>query len=251
MTVTSVSVLRYGEGRGWAEQRAARPAASTYWHPGVSAPRNDSGIPIPDEREWTVIATWPDADAWRAALAGPGPWDGARESWSCLLSAGQTRPNPAAPVWADGTTQPPFGTPWDEEPAGPVAIVTTVAHSAEQLAPVLRFAHDVERIVETLGDASGCLGYRLGSAEDFPQTVDAFTFSLWASWADARRWAYRGGIHAGAMRDHMNGQHVVRGSFTTFAVLEVAGRSQLIDADIERLLDPSRDRRFRLTAALS
>jgi quinol monooxygenase YgiN len=243
-------VLRYAEGRCWSQQRAARPPAAAYWHPGVLAPRDGRGIPIPDEREWTVIATWPDAAAWRAALTGPGPWEGARESWSCLLSAGQTRSNPAAPVWADGSSEPPFGTPWDEDPTGPVAIVTTVAHSAEQLAPVLRFAHDVERVVETLRDAPGCLGYRLGSAEDFPQSVDAFTFSLWASWADARGWAYRGGIHARAMRDHMNGEHVVRGSFTTFAVLDAVGSCALIDDEIERLLAPPADRRFRLTSVL-
>jgi hypothetical protein len=250
MTVTSVHVLRYDDGRPWSELRDGRPEGAAYWHPGVFAKQDSSGIPIPDEREWTVIATWPDADVWRAALDGPGPWAEAREAWSCALSAGETRFNPAAPLWADGGTVPPFGAPVIEEPTGPVAVVTTVAHSPDDLVPVLRFARDVEAIVETLDNAPGCLGHRLGGAEDFPQTVDAFTFSLWASWADARTWAYRGGVHARAMRDHMSGEHVVRGSFTTFGVLDAVGSCEVIDSELERLLSQPTDRRFRLTQAL-
>lgn len=251
MTVTSVHVLRYDDARGWPAMRDSRPEAATYWHPGVYAERDAAGIPIPDEREWTVVATWADGEAWRAALAGAGPWEGARESWSCLLSAGETRYNPAAPVWADGGEVPPFGTGFLEEPTGPVAVVTTVAHSGDHLDRVLHFARDVEAIVETLPQTQGCLGYRLGGSEDFPQSVDAFTFSLWASWADARRWAYRGGVHADAMRDHMAGDHVVRGSFTTFGVLDAAGSSEVIDAELERLLYQPTDRRLRLTQGLS
>lgn len=250
MTATSVHVLRYDEGRGWPELRS-RPESATYWHPGVLAKRDASGIPIPDEREWTVLATWEDADAWRVGVAGPGPWEGARESWSCLLSAGETRDNPAAARWADGGSAPPFGAPSVEEPTGPVAIVTTVS-LAPALTEALRFGRDVEAIVETLPGAPGSLGYRLGGAEDFPQTIDAFTFSLWASWADARRWAYRGGIHARAMRDHMSGDHVVRGSFTTFGVREVVGSTEAVDtAALAQLLAKPSDRRFRLTQALS
>jgi hypothetical protein len=251
MTVTSVHVLRYDDGRCWSQLRAARPGAATYWHPGVYAKRDSSGVPVPDEREWTVVATWPDAASWRDALDGAGPWQGSRESWSCLLSAGETRPNPAPPVWADGTSVPPFGPPWDEEPTGPVAVLTTVGHTLNDLPALLRFARDVEAVVETLPETPGCLGYRLGSAEDFPQSVDSFTFSLWASWADARGWAYRSGVHATAMRDHMNGVHVERGSFTTFAVRDVAGTSDVIDKEIERLLSQPVDRRFRLSSALS
>jgi quinol monooxygenase YgiN len=251
MTVTSVSVLRYDDGRGWPELRAARPREARYWHPGVYAERDRSGIPIPDEREWTVVATWADAEAWHRAMAGPGPWTDAREAWSCLLSAGETRFNPAAPLWADGTEVPPFGVPWTEEPAGPIAVMTTVAHAPHDVAAVLRFARDVEAVVETLAETPGCLGYRLGGAEDFPQSVDAFTFSLWASWADARRWAYRTGVHARAMRDHMSGTHVARGSFTTFAVLAVHGSSTVIDGELSRLLSRPADRRYRLSSVLS
>src|SRR4051812_45362179 len=189
MTVTSVHVLRYDHGRGWAELRGARPESATYWHPGVYAKRDSSDIPIPDEREWTVLATWTDAKAWRSAMEGPGPWDGARESWSCLLSPTPTRPLPADPVWADGTSTPPFGAVMLDEPTGPVAVVTTVALTMD-LEPVLRFARDVEDIVDSLPGTQGYLGHRLGSAEDFPQSIDSFTFSLWASWADARAWAY-------------------------------------------------------------
>ncbi|MDX6198049.1 MAG: hypothetical protein QOJ79_1200 [Actinomycetota bacterium] len=251
MTVTSVHVLRYDEGRGWADMRTARPGTASYWHPGLLAVRDASGIPVPDEREWSVLATWPDAETWRRAIDGAGPWAGAREAWSCLLAAGETRLNPAAPGWADGSPVPPFGPPSTDEPTGPVAVVTTVGHSGEHLEPVLRFARDVEAIVDTLPEAAGCLGYRLAGAEDFPQSVDAFTFSLWASWADARTWAYRSGVHAHAMRDHMNGEHVLRGSFTTFAVLEVSGSCEVIDGDIARLLSQPTDRRFRLSSALS
>ena len=251
MTVASVHVLRYDAGRSWADLRAARPGTASYWHPGLLAVRDAGGIPVEDEREWSVLAVWPDADTWRRALAEAGPWVGAREAWSCLLAAGETRVNPAAPRWAEGGLSAPFGPPAVEEPTGPVAVVTTVGHSGDHLAPVLRFARDVDAIVETLPEAAGCLGYRLGAAEDFPQSVDAFTFSLWASWADARTWAYRGGVHAHAMRDHMNGEHVLRGSFTTFAVLEVAGAAEVIDDEIVRLLSQPRDRRLRLTSALT
>ncbi|MDT7539086.1 MAG: hypothetical protein QOI82_2671 [Actinomycetota bacterium] len=253
MTVTSVHVLRYDDGRGWAELRGDRPAAAAYWHPGVYAKRAGGGIPIPDEREWTVVATWADADAWRAALEDAGPWDGARESWSCLLSAGETRYNPAAPNWADGSDVPPFGAVSVEEPTGPVAVLTTVAHSGDHLDRVLAFARDVEACVDTLADAPGFLGHRLGASEDFPQTVDTFTFSLWASWADARSWAYRGGVHARAMRDHMTGaeQHVVRGSFTTFGVLDLVGSCGVIDSELGRLLAQPTDRRFRFSQALT
>jgi hypothetical protein len=253
LTVTSVHVLRYDDGRGWSELRGARPEGAQYWHPGVYGKRDGGDIPIPDEREWTVLATWADADAWRAALDGPGPWEGAREAWSCLLSAGETRYNPAAPEWADGADVPPFGAATPEEPTGPVAIITTVAHSGHRLDRVLAFVRDVEACVDTLADAPGFLGYRLGGSEDFPQTVDTFTFSLWASWADARSWAYRGGVHARAMRDHMTGaeQHVVRGSFTTFGVLDAVGCSEVIDGEIGRLLSQPADTRFRLTQALT
>ncbi|MDT7572502.1 MAG: hypothetical protein QOE05_2676 [Actinomycetota bacterium] len=250
MTVTSVHVLRYDAGRGWPEMRTARPESARYWHPGVLAPPDGSGMPVPDEREWTVIATWDDTDACRAAVSGPGPWTGAREAWCCVLAAGETRYNPAEAAWADGRSVPPFGVPSIEDPAGPVAVLTTVS-LAPDVEPALRFARDVEAVVQTLPDAPGNLGYRLGAAEDFPQTVDAFTFSLWASWADARRWAYRGGVHARAMRDHMVGTHVVRGSFTTFGVLDVVGACGVIDTQLERLLSQPTDRRFRLTQALT
>ncbi|MBK5308145.1 MAG: hypothetical protein JJD92_15775 [Frankiaceae bacterium] len=244
-------MLRYDAGRGWPELRAARPDTALYWHPGVPAKRDSSGIPIPDEREWTVLATWADRDQWRRAVDQFGPWTGARESWSCLLSAGETRNNPAAAAWADGGSVPPFGSPWIEEPTGPVAVVTTVS-LAPDFAEALRFARDVEAVVDTMAEAPGSLGYRLGGAEDFPQTVDAFTFSLWASWADARAWAYRGGVHARAMRDHMSGEHVVRGSFTTFGVLDAVGSTEVIDAaSLERLLTQPTDRRFRLTQVLT
>jgi quinol monooxygenase YgiN len=249
MTVTSVHVLRYDDARGWPEQRAARPAGARYWHPGVFAPLDSTGVPVPDESEWTVVATWADAAAWRGACAGPGPWDGTRESWSCLLSAGETRVNPDAAAWADGGTVPPFGSPSLEDPSGPVAIITTVAH-APAPEPAMRFARDVEAVVDTLPETSGCLGYRLGGAEDFPATIDAFTFSLWASWADARTWAYRAGVHADAMRDHMSGDHVSRATFTAFAVVETLGSCEVIDAELERLLALPTDRRFRLNQAL-
>src|SRR4051812_30704450 len=173
MTVTSVHVLRYDQGRGWAELRGARPESATYWHPGVYAKRDSSDIPIPDEREWTVLATWADAAAWRSAMDGPGPWEGARETWSCLLSAGETRINPVAPAWADGRDEPPFGAVSLEEPTGPVAVITTVGHSGDQLDRVLQFARDVEECVETLTDVPGYLGHRLGGSEDFPQRVDS------------------------------------------------------------------------------
>ena len=248
MTVTSVHVLRYDDGPGWPELRAARPEAALYWHPGVLADRDCSGIPVPDEREWTVIATWADADAWRQAVGGPGPWGSAREAWSCLLSAGETRVNPEPAAWADGESMPPFGAVSLEEPTGPVAILTTLALGPD-LEPVLRFSRDHKAIADTLATTPGCLGHRLGGAEDFPSTVDAFTFTLWASWADARTWAYRSGVHAGAMRDHMSGQHVVRATFTTFGVLAAVGSSEVIDKDIERLLSQPTDRRFRLTQA--
>jgi quinol monooxygenase YgiN len=250
MTVTSVHVLRYDDCRGWPELRAARPDSALYWHPGVLAPPDSYGIPIADEREWTVIATWADAAACRTAVDGPGPWVGAREAWCCLLSAGETRFNPAAPAWADGGDVPPFGTPSIEDPTGPVAVITTAA-LAPDLEPALRFSRDVRAIVATLADAPGNLGYRLGGAEDFPQTVDAFTFSLWASWADARKWAYQAGVHARAMRDHMSADHVVRASFTTFAVLDAVGECEGIDKELGRLLAQPTDKRFRLTQALT
>jgi hypothetical protein len=53
------------------------------------------------------------------------------------------------------------------------------------------------------------------------------------------------------MRDHMLGEHVLRGSFTTFAVRDVAGACAVIDDDLARLVSPPADRRFRLTSALS
>lgn len=253
MTVTSVHVLRYDDGRGWDELRAARPEAASYWHPGVYGRCDASGLPIPDEREWTVVATWADAEAWRAALGSSGPWQGARESWSCLLSVVETRYNPAAPAWAEGWSESPFGMPSQAEPAGPVAVVTTVGHSDRNLDPVARFVRDVEAIIDTLPESPGCLGHRLGGSEDFPQTVDAFTFSLWKSWPDARTWAYRGGVHARAMRDHMTGagEHVVRGSFTTFGVLDAVGSTEVIDAELHRLLAEPTDRKIRLTQALT
>lgn len=82
---------------------------------------------------------------------------------------------------------------------------------------------DVRRVVDSLPGVAGYLGHRLGAAEDFPQTVDAFTFSLWESYGDARAWVYRSGVHARAMHDQMQGTHVQRGTFTVFAVLETAG----------------------------
>jgi heme-degrading monooxygenase HmoA len=252
MTVTSVHVLRYDAGRDGAALNSSRPGGARYWHPGVYTTQDGSGIPIPDEREWTVLATWEDAAAWRCALHGDGPWDGARESWSCLLSAGQTRYNPAAPAWADGSDVPPFGAVSVDEPTGPVAVVTTVAHCGDHLERVLQFARDVESIVDTLPETPGFLGHRLGGSQDFPQSVDSFTFSLWASWSDARKWAYRTGVHSRAMKDHMGGQHVVRGSFTTFGVLEARGSSEVIDgAALDRLLAQPTDRRLRLTQVLS
>src|SRR4051812_6305260 len=116
MTVTSVHVLRYDEHRGWPEVRGARPEAARYWHPGIFAKRDSSSIPIPDEREWTVLATWADADAGPLGREGRGPGAGARESWWCLLSPTPPRVLPAEPLWADGTTTPPFGAVMVEEP---------------------------------------------------------------------------------------------------------------------------------------
>jgi hypothetical protein len=49
----------------------------------------------------------------------------------------------------------------------------------------------------------------------------------------------------------MAGDHVVRGSFTTFGVLDAAGSSEVIDAELERLLYQPTDRRLRLTQGLS
>jgi len=223
MTVTAVHVLRYdAAGHSWSDLKAARPPGATYWHPGVLAPRDSNGIPVPDEREWTVLATWPDEAACREALDGPGPWTGTREAWSVLLRAGGTRFVPAAARWADGTETVPFGTPAAELPSGPVAVLTTVGLSAD-LGEALRFARDVQEVVGTLPAAPGYLGHRLGGAEDFPQRVDAFTFTLWERDADARAWAYRTGVHAAAIREHMSGAHVVRGSFTMFGVLATQG----------------------------
>jgi len=235
MTATSVHVLRYDQGRTWSQMKAARPSSARYWHPGVEALSDSTGFPVPDEREWMVLATWRDADAWRAAVKGLGPWGDAREAWSCLLEAGETRYQPAEAAWADGGRVPPFGAPSQQEPAGPVAVLTTVSLEP-QLEPALRFQRDVEAVVASLPGTPGSLGYRLGAAEDFPQTVDAMTFSLWATWSDARRWAYRTGVHSRAMHEHGAGDHIARGSFTTFAVLAATGASAVIHPDLDRLL---------------
>jgi quinol monooxygenase YgiN len=249
MTVTSVHVLRYDQGRTWSQMKEQRPASALYWHPGVQALSDSNGFPIPDEHEWMMLATWRDADAWRAAAKGPGPWRGAREAWSCLLEPGRTRYQPAEAAWADGGRVPPFGAPFSQEPAGPVAVLTTVSLEP-QLETALRFQRDVEAVVASLPGTPGSLGYRLGAAEDFPQTVDAMTFSLWATWSDARRWAYRSGLHSRAMHEHGAGDHRARGSFTTFAVLAATGASTVIHPDLEPLLahERTRDASHRPTA---
>jgi hypothetical protein len=102
-------------------------------------------------------------------------------------------------------------------------VLTTVGLSADDLGAVLRFAADVEAVVHTLSTTPGSLGFRLGGAEHFPSQVDAFTFSLWENAAAARAWAYGQGVHADAMAFHMDGSHILRGSFTTFAVLDSRG----------------------------
>jgi hypothetical protein len=223
MTVTSVHVLSSHGDQTWDDLRALRPDRATYWHPGVWATPDASGLPVPDLRSWTVLATWDDRADWEAALDGPGPWQDTAEAWSALLVAGPTRDLPAAARWAEGRSDPPFGSPTRTAPAGPTAVVTTVGLSPDDLGAVLRFIADVQHVVRTLADTPGSLGYRLASAEHFPSQVDAFTFSLWSSARAARAWAYSAGVHARAMDDHMDGGHVLRGSFTTFDVVDTRG----------------------------
>ena len=223
MTLASIHVLSYGEDRSWDDLRALRPVDATYWHPGCSAPPDASGLPVPDMRSWTVLACWPDRNAWAEALDGAGPWQGAAEAWSALLVPGATRDLPAAAQWADGGGDPPFGQPTRTAPDGPAAVVTTVGLSPDDLGAALRFIADVQDVVQTLAQTPGSLGYRLASAEHFPAQIDPYTFSLWSSARAARAWAYGGGVHARAMEEHMAGSHVLRGTFTTFGVLDTRG----------------------------
>lgn len=223
MAVTSVHVLQLEQELTWEDLRALRPAAATYWHPGVTAPRDAHGLPAPDLRSWTVLACWPDARQWQEALDGPGPWTGAAQGWSVLLETGGTHVVPSPARWADGTTTPPFGPPSRLPAAGPVAVVTTAGLGAEDLGAALRFLADVQDVVQTLSTTPGSLGFRLGGAEHFPPQVDPFTFSLWQDASAARAWAYGQGVHAAAMARHMDGSHVLRGSFTTFRVLDNRG----------------------------
>lgn len=223
MTLTSIHVLSYDEDRTWDDLHALRPADAAYWHPGVTAPLDDSGLPAPDLRSWTVLACWDDRAAWEAALLGSGPWQGAAEAWSALMLAGPTRDLPAAAQWADGGSTPPFGSPARPDPDGPTAVVTTVGLDLEQLGDALRFLRDVQHVVGSLADAPGNLGYRLGSPEHIPPQVDPFTFSLWTDARAARAWAYGSGVHSRAMDDHIDQSHVLRGTFTTFSVLETCG----------------------------
>lgn len=223
MTIASIHVLRFEQERTWDDLRARRPELATYWHPGVTAPRDAAGLPVPDLRSWTVLACWPDAEHWSHALEGPGPWQGAAEAWSASLAAGPTHYLPAEAQWAEGCTAAPFGTPWTAAPDGPVAVVTTVGLAPDDLGAVLRFVRDTQEVVRSLAATPGSLGFRLASPELFPSQVDPFTFSLWTSAQAARTWAYRNRVHTRAMDDHMQGAHVLRGSFTTFAVQEMRG----------------------------
>lgn len=223
MTSTSIHVLRFDEERTWDDLRAQRPPAATYWHPGVTAPPDAAGLPVPDLRSWTVLACWPDDAQWAQALDAAGPWRGAAEAWSVLLAAGATHYLPAQALWADGYPEPPFGPAPTTRPQGPVAVVTTVGLAPDDLGAVLRFITDVGHVVESLAGTPGSSGFRLGSAEHFPSRVDPFTFSLWSSAQAARAWAYGRGTHARAMQDHLAGTHVVRGSFTTFSVVDTRG----------------------------
>lgn len=102
-------------------------------------------------------------------------------------------------------------------------MVTTVGLAPDDVGAILRFISDVGRVVESLAGTPGSQGFRLGSAEHFPAQIDPFTFSLWSSAQDARAWAYGPDTHARAMDDHMAGTHVARGSFTTFAVVDIRG----------------------------
>lgn len=219
MTVTSVHVLSYDDARA----ELPRPAGASYWHAGMTTDLDAAGLPAPDLRAWTVLACWPDRAAWEAALDGPGPWRDAAEAWSALLAAGPTRDLPAPARWADGGSSAPFGPAVPVPSQGPVAVVTTVGLDPADLGAVLAFLRDVQDVVRSLQDAPGSLGYRLAGSRDFPAPHDAFTFSLWSSARAAADWAYGAGVHARAMDAHTDRPHVLRGTFTTFSVLETRG----------------------------
>lgn len=223
MTAVSVHVLRFAGQRTWDDLRAARPDTASYWHPGVTAPPDDSGLPVPDLRSWTVLACWRTDEEWRRAVDAEGPWLGADEAWSALLAPGPTRSTPAAAQWADGHREPPFGAPAERPPLGPVAVVTTVGLAADDLLSALRFLGDTWSVVGSLAATPGSLGFRLGSAEHFPSQADPFTFSLWEDVKAARAWAYGTDVHVRAMARHTDEPHVTRGSFTTFSVVETRG----------------------------
>lgn len=218
---TSVHVLRFDRDRTWDDFRQA-PAGATYWHPGVSSPTDAAGIPTPDPRSWTVLACWASTEHWRQAQDGHPAWADAAEAWSALLTPGPTRYLPAEPLWAAGTTTNPFGEA-QRVGRGPAAVVTTVGLAPEDLDGVLRFVADAEHVAESLVDAPGSEGFRLAAAEHFPSQADPFTFSVWSDLRSAQGWAYEAGVHALAMVRHTGAPHVVRGSFTTFSVVETRG----------------------------
>jgi hypothetical protein len=166
-----------------------------------------------DLRRWALFAVWEDEAALDRFLTG----SPVAERWRRLGREGyhlKLAPVRAHGAW--GGRNPLAGVP-ASEPGGPVAILTRATIRPSRLprfhAAARAPARDLERQPGVL--ASVGIG-------EWPLARSA-TFSLWRSWADARRFAYGRAAHAEVVRRTRAERWYSEELFARFAPLAASG----------------------------
>ena len=199
----------------WTVLRTARPRASTPWRPeGATwwqAGRSGPGrAEPPDERWWSVLATWPDRTA---AEAGPPAADDL-DAWHVVLEAASARGDAALA----GGARPFDGLPATGRVEGAAAVVTLA-----QLGPDGAREREFFRRFMHLGRGVGQARGHLASSIQAPDDGAVLTFSAWQDVDAALDWAYAQPQHASAVARQRTSRLVAASGFLRGAVLSSRG----------------------------
>lgn len=184
-----------------------RPDGASWWQAG----RSGAGrAEPPDDRWWSVLASWPDR---AAAEPGPPVVDGL-DAWHVVLQAASFRGDA---VLAGGAR------PFDEVPAhgrvdGAAGVVTLA-----QLGPDGAREREFFRRFMHLGRGVGAAPGQLVSLIQAPDDGAVLTFSAWHDLGAALDWAYAQPQHAGAVARQRAHRLVEASGFLRCAVLSSRG----------------------------
>lgn len=187
------------------------PVGALFWQAGHSA-AGRAEVPSFDGTWWTVIATWPDADAARAA----GPADAAGlDVWHVVLEAASFRGD----ACLAGGARPFASLPQSGRTDGACAVVTMAGLGVD----ADRNDEFFRRFAVLGHDVTTAPGHRAALVQA-PADGAVLTFSAWDTLRSAVTWAYHRPEHAAAVTRQQERLLLPSSGFLRCAVIASSGR---------------------------